>query len=292
MFAADEAPHEAQDAGGDQPEAHGVEPHCRAAALAHPQQGNRHQHDAERYVEPEDPVPVEALGDGPAHQRAAGHGQAGQGEEDAERGAAAFGREGGADERERQRRDHGGRGALHGARRDEGLGRGRERAGRRGGREQRHARGERPAPAHAVADHRGRHEQDGEGQVEGVEDPLELLEGRVEIVADGAEGRCHDERVEGGHEAGRRGDGEHPGASAGNGVRHGIGSFSRWRWDPGGGPDPSAGVSRGASPPRSRGRPARGRGRRPPRPRARRRRGSPPRRRGATSRPRRPAGGR
>ena len=215
--AAHQAPHHAEHAGRDERRAPGGRAAGGAVALAHPDGRDRRQHQPDRDVEPEDPVPVEALRDGAADQRPAGDGQAGHGEEDPEGGAAALGRIGGADERERQRHHRGGADALDGAGGDQRAGGRRQRArGGRGG-EQRDAARERAAAADAVADDRGGHEQHGERQVERVDGPLELREGRAEVLADRGEGRRDDERVERGHEARDRRDRQHDAGAAADG---------------------------------------------------------------------------
>ena len=55
--AVDETPHEREQPGRRQGEPREVEARVRAAALGEPGVGERDQHDADRDVQPEDPVP-------------------------------------------------------------------------------------------------------------------------------------------------------------------------------------------------------------------------------------------
>ena len=92
-----------------------VERALGAAALGDPGEHERHGEQADRDVDPEDPLPGEALGDGAADHRAARDREAGEALQRADRRAAALGREGGADERQRERHHERGAGALDGA---------------------------------------------------------------------------------------------------------------------------------------------------------------------------------
>ena len=74
--AAHEAPDEPEHAAGDEHEPAQVERGVGAEALRQPRQRERHERQAERHVEPEDPLPGEALGDRAADERPARHRQA------------------------------------------------------------------------------------------------------------------------------------------------------------------------------------------------------------------------
>ena len=95
-----------------------------------PREHERDRQQADRDVDPEDPLPGEAVGDRAADHRPAGDGEAGQALQRAHRRAAPLGREGGADERERERHHERRAHALDGAGGDQRAGVGRERAGR------------------------------------------------------------------------------------------------------------------------------------------------------------------
>ena len=99
-----------------------VERGVRAAALGDAAPGTSGiSAEPDRHVQPEDPLPRDALGDRAADQRAAGHGEAVDREEDAQRRAASLGRERGAHQRQRQRGHHRRAHALHRPRGDQRL---------------------------------------------------------------------------------------------------------------------------------------------------------------------------
>ena len=125
--------------------------------------------------------------------------------------AAALGREGGADQRQRQRRDRRRAGALHGARGDQRADRRApaRRPPRRATKSPIPATNSAP-PAEAVAERRRGHQQHGEAQVVGVDRPLELLDRGAEVAPDRAQRGGHDERVERRHEGRQRGQDEDP----------------------------------------------------------------------------------
>ena len=74
--AANEAPDDAEQADAGEPEAGQVEPTERAAALVEPQQDERDEHEPDRHVQPEDPLPRDARDDGAADERAERDGEA------------------------------------------------------------------------------------------------------------------------------------------------------------------------------------------------------------------------
>ena len=93
-----------------------------------------------------------ALDDGAAHERAERDAEAADAAPDAERDAAPLGREGLADQRERERRDHRRAEPLQGAGGDERVERRRERGQRAREREDAHAEHEHALAAEAVAE--------------------------------------------------------------------------------------------------------------------------------------------
>ena len=120
----------------------------------------------------------------------------GHGPVHAEGAAAALARERRVQHRQPQRRDQRSSGPLRHPGRDQPADAGSERTGRGGRREQGQADREPAAPAEPVADGRRGHQQDREGQRVGVDGPLQLLEGRGQIVPDGGERGGHHQHVQ------------------------------------------------------------------------------------------------
>ena len=208
--AAHESPHEPERRTRDEHETGDVDRRIRAVALADLAPGERDHEQAERDVDPEDPLPREALGDRAADDRPARDGEARDAEVDAERLAPLLGREGRAHEGESQRHDERRADALHGARGDQRLDARRERTGRRSRDEERDAEREQPPPAEAVAERGAGQEEHGEAQVVRVDRPLELRDRCAEVAADRAQRRRHDERVERDHQRGNGGKSKNP----------------------------------------------------------------------------------
>ena len=181
-----------------------------AEALLHPGEHERQRDQPDRDVEPEDPLPADALDDGAADERAERHGHAGDRAEDADRGAALRGRERRAEQREPERDQQRRARALDGAGGDQPADVGRERAGRGRGGEEAETDPVEPPPAEPVAERGAGHEQHGEAEVVAVDGPLELLERRAEIGLDGAERARHHEGVERGHQRADGGEGDDP----------------------------------------------------------------------------------
>ena len=160
--AARRRPHDAEQAAAREREAGQVERHLRAAALGQAARGERGGRQADRDVDPEDPVPVERLDDDAAEQRPERDADAGDRRPQAERGRAALGREGGRQQRQRERHEQRGAEALDGACDDELREVVRERAGGRGGREDEQPDDEHAPPAVAVAERGAGQDEDGE----------------------------------------------------------------------------------------------------------------------------------
>ena len=162
--------------------------------------GEHDRDDADGDVEPEDPVPRDAVDDRAADQRAGRDGDAGDAGPDAERHAAlAFGERRGQ-QRQRQRRDDRAADALDGAGRDQRVG-GRGQRGRRGGGgEQPEAEPEHAAAAEPVAERRPGQEQHRERQRVRVHEPLQVVDRGAQVAPDARQGGRHDEVVEHRHE--------------------------------------------------------------------------------------------
>ncbi len=208
--AAHEPPHDPERGERDQHQPREVERAVAPARLRDPGEHERHRQQPDRDVDPEDPLPGQAVGDRAADHRPAPDGQAGQALQRAHRRAAALGREGGADERQRERHHERRADALDGTGDDQRGRVGRQRAGGRGEREQRQARGEQPSPPEAVAERGRGQQQHREGEVVGVHRPLEFFDRGSEVGADRGERGRDDERVERDHEGGDSREGQHP----------------------------------------------------------------------------------
>ena len=123
LCAADDAVDDAEQAEPAEREAGQVELVGRAVGLAQAAAGERGEHEADRHVEPEDPVPGDAVDDGAADERAERDAEAGDARPGADREAALLGRERGGEQRQRERRDDRGAGALQRAGGDQRAGR-------------------------------------------------------------------------------------------------------------------------------------------------------------------------
>ena len=174
----------------------------RGVAALHQQPLRGHRGDQpDGNVDEEDPAPGEQVGDDAAQQHAGGTAGAAHGAPDADRAVArrALG-EGGRENRQRCRRDHGTAEALHGASRDQqplAVG---EPAGQRGEREQGQAGDEHAASAQEVGCAAAEQQEAGEGHGVGVDDPLQVDLGEAEGVPDRGQRHVDDRHVEDDHE--------------------------------------------------------------------------------------------
>jgi hypothetical protein len=94
-------------AAGDQRHRGQVEPGRGPAAVRQEDRGQNGRDQSDRHVDPEDPVPVQALDHGAADQWAARDGQPTDPAPDADDGSAPGGREGAAQDRQAERGDGG-----------------------------------------------------------------------------------------------------------------------------------------------------------------------------------------
>ena len=149
-------------------------------ALLQAEERERDQDQPEGDVEPEDPLPGDALHDRAADQRAERDGEAADPAPGAEREAAALGRHGRGEDRQGQRQHDRAAEALDRAGRDQLV--------RRAGASAAIAEApvkigepdhEQTAPAEAVAERGAGEEQHREGERVGVDRPLEPLQARV-----------------------------------------------------------------------------------------------------------------
>ena len=200
-------------------EAREVERHLGSAAL---RQAAGRQHgcrQADGHVDPEDPVPVQRLDDQPAEQRPERHAKAGDRRPQSERGRASLRREGGREQRQRERHEQRGAQSLDGACDDElgeVVGEG---AGGRGGREHEQSHDEHAPAAIAIAERGAGEDEDGEDEDVGVDDPLQAIDGDSEVALHRREGREHDQVVQGDHEERGAGEGDCPDVSGSGGQR-------------------------------------------------------------------------
>ena len=171
---------------------------CRDAAGKHEDEGG----DGE--VEPEHPLPGEALSDEAADEGADGDGDAGDRTPDTDDLAAPLGRCSGGDDGEGERHAYAAGRALHRARSHQDAERRGERTQSRGDGEQGDADREHPASPEAVAQHRPSQDRDGECESVGVHDPGEVIDACTEVVADVGEHSGHHEGVKADHERGER----------------------------------------------------------------------------------------
>jgi hypothetical protein len=199
---ADDPEDDAQQPEAGEPEARQVQPPVGAEGLGQAGARERDQDQADGDVETEDPVPRDALHDGAADQRAERDAEAADAGPDAEREPAALRREGLGQQGQRERQDERGAQPLHGARGHQRVDARRERGGEAGRGEHADADHEHPPAAEAVAERGAGQQQHGEAERVGVDRPLQRLDRRAEVGADGRQGRRHDEVVERRHEQG------------------------------------------------------------------------------------------
>ncbi|MBL7258431.1 tetratricopeptide repeat protein [Actinoplanes sp. LDG1-01] len=212
--AVDHAPDDQQHAGRGEQQAEGVELAGAAAGLAEHGQGQHDGHDADGDVQPEDPVPVQALDDRAAHDRADRHAEAADATPDPHGRRTESVRHRLGQQGQGQGSHRGAAQALHRAGGGELPRLGRQGRGRRGQREDDQAGDEHAAAAEAVAE-RGRGEQERrERQRVGVDEPLQVGQRRVEVGADHRQRRAHDQVVQRDHEGRDADRGQHGGERA------------------------------------------------------------------------------
>ena len=207
---AHEAEDDAEQAAGTERKAAQVERAVWAAALGQPARGQRSEREADGHVDPEDPVPGDALHDGAADERAERDGDAGDARPDADGDAAALLGKGFGEQRERERRDDRGAGALHRARGDQQVGAARQRGGGGGGREHAEAEQEHALAPEAVAERGAGEQQHGVGEHVCVDGPLQRLDRGAELAMDRRQRDADDEVVEHDHEQRHRDDAQRP----------------------------------------------------------------------------------
>jgi hypothetical protein len=177
--------------------------------LRHKERGKREREDTDGQVDPEDGPPTEGLGKCATEDGTEREGEAGDCSPDADSPGAGFGvMEGIGNDGERHGVEHGGAEPLHCAEGDECLDGGRGAAEDRTGGEQDEAGLKDPATPNAVRDGAGEHEEAGDDQGIGVEDPLELREAGTEVALNGRQRDVHDGDIHADHEQAGTADGK------------------------------------------------------------------------------------
>jgi hypothetical protein len=165
----------------------------------------RDRNDSDGHVEPEDGLPVPALDNSAADERAERDAEAGDAAPDADGQRAESVLHRSDQQGQRERHDRGGAEALKRAADDEHPRLVAEGGEDRGNREDDDADDEDGATAEAVAESRRHEDEAGEAEREGVDEPLQLLDRRAEVEADRGQRVGHHQVVEGGHEHGQGG---------------------------------------------------------------------------------------
>jgi hypothetical protein len=168
------------------------------------------RHDADRDVDPEDPVPVDSFRDRAADDRPKGNREAGEAAVDAEDRCSPLGGERLRQDRQAQRQDHGAAEALDRACADQHRRARRESASRRRRGEQNESQTEESPPAETVAERGGADNSCGDGDVVGVDRPLQVREADVQRFLDARQRSRDNQCVETGHEERGRAEHEHP----------------------------------------------------------------------------------
>ena len=171
----------------------------------------RNDDQADRQVDPEDPLPSKTLGDCAASNGAGNEGQSGHGAEYAQRLGTFLARECRAQKRHRQRHDQRRTGALNRARGDQRADVAGQCTRRRGHDEQGDAGREHAAAPQAVAERRAGEQQHGEAQVIGIDRPLQRFNRSAKINPDRTQRRRDHQCVERDHERRHRCQCQHPG---------------------------------------------------------------------------------
>ena len=188
-----------------------VQSALRTEGLIEAEIGKKGGKDAHRHVEPEDPVPVHALGNGATDDGPDGDGKATDTAPGTQRQRSALSRHTGRQDGQRQRRDDRAADALRRAGKDQHRAGGRKGGCRRANRKDDQAEYEDAPPAEAVAEGGAGQQQHGERQRVGVDGPLELLQGRAQLGPNDRQGGGHHQVVERDHEQRNRRYGEGPG---------------------------------------------------------------------------------
>jgi len=197
---AHQPPHQAKCSTRHHDEARDVERSAGAEALPRASEHERNDHEADRNIEPEDPLPSDAFGDRATRDRSGNQGKSHDATEDPQCRPTRLAWECRGKQRHRERHHQRRAGPLHGARRDQPAGAARKRARARCDHEQPEAGCEHaPAPP-VVAERGGGQQQHCQAQVVGVYRPLQRLHRGAKIGAHCAQCGRDREGVESDHE--------------------------------------------------------------------------------------------
>jgi hypothetical protein len=189
--------------------------------LVQPRGRQRDQRDPDRHVDPEDPVPADAIDHGTADERPERDGEAGDAAPGADREAALALGERGGEQRERERRDDRPTRALQGPGGDQRAGGRRERGERTRHGEQGDAGDEHALAPEPITERGTGHQQHGIRERVGVDRPFEILQTPSEVLADRRQRGRDDEVVEHDHEESDRNDREGPERTVATRADHG-----------------------------------------------------------------------
>ncbi len=204
LVAAQEAEHEEEQAGGERRLAEPVDARrARIARLGHVRAGDPQAERAERQVDEEDPLPVEAARERAADERAEGERAADRRAVGGEGARALLRvRERVGEDRERHGEHHGRADALDGAGGVEEHDVGRRGARGRGQREDDEAGREQAAAAEAVGERPCRQHRRGQRERVRVHDPLQAAQPAAQVLGDPRERRVHHGNVKHQHRRG------------------------------------------------------------------------------------------
>jgi AAA ATPase domain len=191
--AAHERPDDPEQTGAGEADAGQVDGLVGAVALGELGAGEGKGEKPDRDVEPEDPLPADALRDGAADERSDRDREALDPAPGAERGAALLGWDRAGEDGERERSDDRSPQALECASGDQQLDRRGERGGGGPEGEDAEAGDEHAATAEAVPERGTGQQQDGEGQGVAVDGPFERVDPAAELLLDRGQGGGDDE---------------------------------------------------------------------------------------------------
>jgi len=164
-----------------------VEGCARSEALWDATEHESNDKQADGDVEPEDPLPGKAPGDGASHHWTCDESQPGHAAEDAQGTSPSLWWECCTQQCQRQRQHQGRAASLDGASGDEGADGGREPARCRCRDEEQEAGDEHAPASKAVAERCSCQEEHSKAEDVGADGPFELLDGGAQVQADGGE---------------------------------------------------------------------------------------------------------
>jgi hypothetical protein len=176
-----------------------VEGRTRSEALVDATRCQWDNEHGDRQIDPEDPLPRQALRNSAADHWPRDESDARNTTEEAKGPPALFTRKGRSQERHRERHDQGRAGSLEGARGDQQADAGCQPTRDRSAGKESDAVAEHAPASEAVAERGAGQQQHGKAEVVGVDGPLQRFERRPEADLDGAQGHRDDHSVERDH---------------------------------------------------------------------------------------------